>query len=292
MEANNVKKSESKEDFPKKLSEEAKKIINEQLHQCICKIHGKNGIFGTGYFCKVPVSINNEIKYFPLLFTSNHVLNEEEIIKEKKVQFSFEDGIIKEIIINNNRKVHENKSVGNTMVEIFPEEDKINHFLEMEPLGNIEKVQKNKNADIYVLQTDKCGKNIVTFGIMGDLNNFKSKSLFKGKKYSLGSPILLLESFKVIASVADLKKIEETNSNHESNKNFDIKSEISLKVLVDETNINKDVYIINGPYYIIDEDTILKGYDLKEINENNVLMYINGVETKKNSIKKGFTPLI
>ena len=57
---------------------------------------------------------------------------------------------------------------------------------------------------------------------------------------------------------------------------------------MDETNINKDVYIINGPYYIIDEDTILKGYDLKEINENNVLMYINGVETKFEKHKKSY----
>jgi surface protein len=172
------------------------------------------------------------------------------------------------------------------MIEIFPEEDKINHFLEMEPLENIEKARLNKNADIYFLQTDKYGKNFVAFGIMDNLNNINSNSDFKGKKSSLGSPILLLESFKVIASVADLKEIKATNSDNEINQNLDIKSEISLKVFVDETNIGKDVYIINGPYYIINEDNILKGSDLKEINENNIIMYINGVETKFEKKKK------
>ena len=129
MEVKAKKQSENKDDFPKNLSEEAKKIINEQLHQCTCKIQGKNGILGTGYSCKIPITTNNGKVLFPLLFISNQILNEEEIEKEKKVQFSFEDDVIKEIIISNNRKFHENKKSGNLMIEIFPEEDKINHFL-------------------------------------------------------------------------------------------------------------------------------------------------------------------
>ena len=236
------------------------------------------------------------MEFLPFLITCNQVINEEDILKEKKVKFSFEDGIIKEIIIDDNRRIHENKSTEMMLIEIFPEIDNINNFLEMEQFDIIRKAQSNKNADIYILQYGKSDKPFVTFGKMNHINNPQYKLDSKANEGRLGSPILLLETLNVIAMVQsrfknEPKSNEETsskNSGGELNQNKEIKNEISLKVIVDENNIDEDIYIINAPCFIDEEseNNILKGYELKEINENNVLMFINGKETKFEKHKK------
>ena len=54
-------------------------IINEQLKKAICNIkidvkENHSTEYGTGFLCKIPFP--DDLKFLPLLVTSNHVINE------------------------------------------------------------------------------------------------------------------------------------------------------------------------------------------------------------------------
>ena len=61
--------------------EGTEKILN-QLKNCKCKIKIKDG-FGTGFFCKFP--FEKEVK--KVFITNYHVLNEEYVKEQKKINF-------------------------------------------------------------------------------------------------------------------------------------------------------------------------------------------------------------
>ena len=61
--------------------------IDTQLEQNICKVYVNQNIIGTGFLCKIPYP--DEFKLLPVLITNNHILKEEDISLNKKIQFSF-----------------------------------------------------------------------------------------------------------------------------------------------------------------------------------------------------------
>ena len=106
--------------------EGTKKILN-QLMNCICKIKIK-GIFGTGFFCKIPFK-NETIKVF---MTNYHVLNENDLKENKKLNLLLNDE--KEYIIIDleiERKIYFNKDYDITIIEL-KDEDKIKDYLELD----------------------------------------------------------------------------------------------------------------------------------------------------------------
>ena len=48
-----------------------------QIKNCVRKIYKKDNAKATGFFCKSPYPNNNQI--FTVLFTNNHVLNENDL---------------------------------------------------------------------------------------------------------------------------------------------------------------------------------------------------------------------
>ena len=67
--------------------------ILKQMKQSICKIKGK--LIGTGFFCY----INYKNKNIPCLMTNYHVLDENFINQNKKIEMSMNDNEINEEIL-------------------------------------------------------------------------------------------------------------------------------------------------------------------------------------------------
>ena len=174
--------------------------ITFQLKNCVCKIRKKDNVKATGFFCKIPYQNYNNL--LTVLFTNNHVLNQNDLIINNKIDITInDDNEIRSIIIDNSRKFFTDPDLDVTIIEIKPNIDKINKFLELD-----EKIFKEKNLVEtlfkkrfgYVLHYPK-GENVVaSFGQIIKLEDQKINHLCSTDKGSSGSPILDLDSFKVI----------------------------------------------------------------------------------------------
>ena len=86
---------------------------------------------GTGFFCKI--SSQTKTNYLTVLFTNNHVLNENDIKIGSTIDFSLnDDNIYKAINIYEKSKVFTDKETDTTFIEIRPKEDGINFFLDLD----------------------------------------------------------------------------------------------------------------------------------------------------------------
>ena len=174
--------------------------ITFQLKNCVCKIRKKDNVKATGFFCKIPYQNNNNL--ITVLFTNNHVLNQNDLIINNKIEITMnDDNEIRSILIDNSRIFFTDPDLDVTIIEIKPNIDKINNFLELD-----EKIFKEKNLVEalfkkkfgYVLNYPK-GENVVaSFGQIIQLVDKKINHSCSTDKGSSGSPILDLDSFKVI----------------------------------------------------------------------------------------------
>ena len=130
--------------IPKRIT----KIINSQLERSICKIYINENELGSGFLCKIPFP--NEFNLLPALITNNHVINKEFFLKNKKIKISFnDDESIKFLKILSERKFYSNETYDISIIEVFPEKDKLNNFLELD--YNYNKNGKESKQNIYVL---------------------------------------------------------------------------------------------------------------------------------------------
>jgi len=113
--------------------------ITFQLKNCVCKISKKDNVKATGFFCKIPYQNYNNL--LPVLFTNNHILNANDLIINNKIDITInDDNEIRSILIDNSRKFFTDPDLDVTIIEIKPNIDKINNFLELD-----EKIFKEKN---------------------------------------------------------------------------------------------------------------------------------------------------
>ena len=176
-----------------------RKIIS-QMENCICIIYTENGNKGTGFICKIPLLKN------PVLITNNHVLNENEIKNGKIIKLIINNKKPNTIKIDNSRAKYTNpdKSIDITIIEIKPNKDGIgiDNYLELDE-NDINKNEENieleyPNKSIYILHYPK-GKIYVSYGLINFINNNKTIYHYcNTEEGSSGSPILSLETFKVI----------------------------------------------------------------------------------------------
>ena len=174
------------------VSKEENNIILNQLEKCICKIIIENEVKGSGFLCKVPFP--DQFTLFPGLLTNNHVLKEEDIIKCKKIDISFDEDKIKKTIYLNERKFSSDENLDFTIIEIKPNDDALNDFLEVdEHLDLLE-----NNIPIYILQYPKGKKSSFSIGSLKKINGKDILHNCSTGFGSSGSPILKLSNFKVI----------------------------------------------------------------------------------------------
>ena len=131
-----------------------KKMVNNKIEKCICKIYikiqTKEGIkvkTGSGFFCNIPS------KNLKVLITNNHVLDEEYIYKEENISIEV-DKIKYEINLKNNRYKYTNKELDFTIIEILSE-DNIKNYLEIDEFIELKDYEEEQ---IFCLQFPKGGK--------------------------------------------------------------------------------------------------------------------------------------
>ena len=165
------------------------KILN-QLKNNTCKICKTNGENGTGFFCKIEFA--NSI--LPVLITVNHVLNKDDIKVNRIIEIILIDKEKdkekkKKIVINEPRITFTDEELDVTIIEIIPEVDGINNFLEVDE----EFDEFNIKEKIYILQYPK-GELSYSFGkLMEKTKNSEYKDfiyLCNTSDGSSGAPIL------------------------------------------------------------------------------------------------------
>ena len=186
--------------YPLQLTIEGTETIIKQMKNTICQII-KGNTKGTGFFCKVKNPKDNQL--ITLLITNNHVLNNDYFKKSKSIKFYLhEDHKIKTIPINDSRIIYTNKKLDITFIEIKEEEENMFNIQYLETEDNLN-VEINDFREIfgkkalYVLHYPE-GKKLVSYGTLKDIYNYDIIHTCSTKEGSSGSPIILIESFKVI----------------------------------------------------------------------------------------------
>ena len=140
---------------------------------------------------------NNEI--MTCLITNHHVINEQYYNQNKKINLLInDDNEIKIIDINKKRNHFFRKNYDIALIEL-KESDKFQNFIELDENLFVDKenVYYVKKA-VYALQYPK-GKNaMVSYGLLNQFNNFDINHTCSTDDGSSGSPILNLETNKVI----------------------------------------------------------------------------------------------
>ena len=119
--------------------------------KAICEIKLPNG-FGSGFFCKIPISENNNI-LLPVLLTNNHVLSKDLINSKDYIEINI-NGENKTISLKERNKWTDEK-IDFTCIEI-KEEDNIHTFYNLD--DNI--LDKNNSNEYYLNQ------NVLIFAII------------------------------------------------------------------------------------------------------------------------------
>ena len=91
-------------------------IIMDQMKNYICKISRVDGELGSGFFCKIPFP--DQFHLLPVLFTCNHLLNENNIKNGQIIKFRLSNNTEKTILIDDTTKRYTNKELDTTIIEI------------------------------------------------------------------------------------------------------------------------------------------------------------------------------
>ena len=114
----------------------------QKARNAVCEICLSNG-FGSGFFCKIPFTQNNNL-LLPVLLTTNHVLSKDDFENDIKIKI---DGETK-ILSLKGRKKWANKEMDFTCIEIKEEEDNIHTFFNLDD----KVLDKNYSNDCYLNQ--------------------------------------------------------------------------------------------------------------------------------------------
>ena len=234
------------------------KIILEQMMKCVCKIKIK-GMLGTGFFCKIPMENNIQIK---CLLTNNHIIHKEYFQQNKKINLLLNDEKdVKIIDLNKKREKYFSEEYDVALIEII-ETDKIENYLELD--DNLFQKETNiffEEKSVYIIQYQN-GKNAtVSYGLIKNIdnNNNNIKHSCNTNLGSSGSPILNLSNNKLIGihkyasylsdyNISSLLKIP-LNEFIEKIKEKKNKQNINNNIFRNEIIIN-DLPIERMKYYI------------------------------------------
>ena len=177
-------------------------VISYQQKNHICKIYMYlekmlNGI-SNGFFCLIPFPDKDHLMH--VLITTYRTINENSFKGNNKIKLSLNnDKSNKTIVIDNNRKIYMNKDYDTTIIEIIPEKDKINNFLELDENlfkeNSIEIYNQNK---IYLICYGKENKMDLYYGDIKEIEGPNIHHISDTESGSGGCPILSLNSLKVI----------------------------------------------------------------------------------------------
>ena len=272
---------------PCSLAKNQIKRIYEQMDKSICKILDYNG---TGFICRIPYP--NNLNLLPVLITCNHVLKNEYVEPGAKIKILFE-GKEKILEIDNNRKTYKSleEEYDTTIIEIKNEDGfDFKNFLEVDEIiysDNLDEILKNKT--VYVIHYPNLEEIKYSVDVINLVEQYKIRHFCSTDHGSSGSPLLNLDTFKVIGiHSGNVKK----NYNLATIIKYPIEGLIKkyppkietnviiLKLIVRENEINNDIYFLDNGSFMQEEDEGEIHNNLKELNENNTKIYIDNVEHK------------
>ena len=174
------------------LDKKTEEFLLKKSNAATCKIilESKNGkpFYGTGFFCNIP-SLGK------VLFTNNHVLNEDSIKEGEIVKCSYKKTLKKFEI--KNRRCFTNEELDYTCIEIL-NEDQIEYFFEIEN-ENSNNPKEYNGDDIALPQYPKGGALKINAGCLVKIKNNQIYHYVTTYKGASGSPIiLLLRKYKII----------------------------------------------------------------------------------------------
>ena len=199
--------------YPKPISIKGTEIILKQMKECICKIYLKDGTKGTGFFCNIKYK-NKNIK---IMITNNHIIDDKYIKENDRIEITLnydkekdDDKDKRNIILNNNRKIYTNKEYDTTIIEIYPEKDKIYNYMDID-----DRYTENSNIiyekSIYIIQYPLGEKIGVSYGIINNIDKYNIEHYCSTYKGSSGSPILDISNNKIIGIHIGGEKEREIN---------------------------------------------------------------------------------
>ena len=216
---------------------EGTKKILDQLMKYICKMK-VNGGFGTGFFCKIPIQ-KEALKVF---ITNYNILNEKYLEENKKLNLSLNDEKDTfQLDLGIKRVTYFNKNFNIALIEL-KEKDNIKNYLELDNDLFQDNVESNYwNKSIYVLHYLKRKNANISYGKINNIDNYNINHNCSIDEYSSGSPILNLQSMKVIG----IHKEDSINFNIGTLLKFPLKDFIDKK--------RKMIIINKSEYKIIKE---------------------------------------
>ena len=216
-----------------------------------------------------------------MLVTNNHVINEDFLDKENKINYSItenEEEIFKEINLEKDRYKLTNKELDFTIIEIL-KEDNINSYLE------INKDHYNKEDLVFSFQYPGGGNLQYSHGKILAPKMEENYLLYDvgAKGGSSGSPIILMNNSKIIG----LHKGYITDKN-----NNKINTGIRIELIIDKIPYQ----IIKCTYEIKDNNNyiqIINNRGIKNVNEEieSKVKILNGDKKEKLIFKKKFNKI-
>ena len=264
-------------DYLKPIFIEGTEKILKQMRQNICKIFLKEGVKGTGFFCKIP---HGKIK-LSVLITNNGVINEKHINEVNEIVLKINnDKTIKKLNLENRFKFT-NEKYGITVIEINDNEDEIYDFLELDEDIINDTCTNYIGKSIYILHYPsylRVEKAAVSYGVLKyifDDKNYNFEHYCSNEYGSAGAPILNSSTNKVIGM--HLLK---------SDKNYSIGTFLNfgIKEYIDKYNEIKNLENINLDEYLTDDNEITIKYKINN-NEKDIQIFdpIFVKNNKKNS---------
>ena len=289
---------------PQVLTKSQKDVILKQQSKSLCQISTKEGK-ASGFLCKIP---------YPVLITSNHILNESQIKPGKEIYIDFvdEDKKIshKTIKIGNERTTYSIEKLNEdeidvTIIELKLGEDNLDkqEFIEIDKDLMNERVEKlYEGKDVYIIYYEKDERKMSATGIINKIekknNTFTLIHTCDAKHDTSGSPILSYDH-KVIGlnqknvpngqfNRATLLQfpIKEFLTKLEQKKVFSAKENIEEKdqknTSEDDKSKNKKEKKISGgvtkitlTYNFFDDKIKVFGKEFVEKNKGNLRLLIN-----------------
>ena len=248
---------------------------------------------GTGFFCEIN---DDNIPFKKVLFTNNHVLNENRIENNKEIEFEYLNEI-KKIKITEDRQKFTNEEIDYTCIEIF-DKDKINNFFRIDrTIFNNKNDLKNK--EIFILQYPNGQTLSHDLGKIIDIKDNKIKHSVSTLRGASGSPLIKRYNLNLILG------IHCGGDKEDKTFNYAIPFDIIIKDIKDQLFNNKKniinnnkiieyrnkinlIYYKNNNYY--DANNNIFGEKFVDNNKDNIKLIINDKPSKlisKYNLKEG-----
>ena len=260
-----IKKEKYITSSPEPVTLKGTEKIIDQMNNSVCRIYNNGN--GTGFFTKIPY----KSKLLPVLITNNHVINQDDILNNKKISLYLNnDGITKTIKLDNNRMMYTNEKLDVTIIEI---KDNLNNkYLELDDeIINYFKLNKNEEESdinniystdsIYLINYPENKEVVVSYGQPPDFSKSEIFHKCSTKEGSSGSPILLINNQKLIGI------------HYGASKNFEFnKGTLLLYSIIEFATIKNNLLLINKEGKIIDNNEnnnyIIAEFDINKNNQD------------------------